>query len=62
MDCVTIMFKVERKVFLPCAAQQGQQSLTTFGAKFLNYATLGFCTISMHIILGTCVPNLRIRR
>jgi hypothetical protein len=21
--------------------------------------TLGFCTISMHIILGTCVPNLR---
>jgi hypothetical protein len=25
----------------------------------LNYATLSFCTISMHIMLGTCVPNLR---
>jgi hypothetical protein len=33
--------------------------LTTFGAKNLNYAILKFCTISMHIMLGTCVPNLR---
>jgi hypothetical protein len=28
-------------------------------AKFLNYSILRFCTISMHIMLGTCVPNLR---
>jgi hypothetical protein len=27
--------------------------------KNFNYAPLGFCTISMHIMLGTCVPNLR---
>jgi hypothetical protein len=53
-----IKFEVEKKAFFPCA-QQGQQSLTAFGAKFLNYATLSFCTISMHIMLGTCVPNLR---
>jgi hypothetical protein len=26
---------------------------------FFNYATLSFCTIVMHIMLGTCVPNLR---
>jgi hypothetical protein len=32
-----------------------------FGANFLYYATLSFCIISMHIILGTCVPNLRDR-
>jgi hypothetical protein len=29
------------------------------GAKFLNYTTLSFCTTVMHIMLGTCVPNLR---
>jgi hypothetical protein len=52
------MFEVERKVFFPCA-QQGQQSLTTLGAKILNYATLSFCTIVMHIMLRTCIPNLR---
>jgi hypothetical protein len=52
------MFQVERKVFFPCA-QQEQHSLTAFGAKFLNYTTLSFCTISMLIMLGTCVPNLR---
>jgi hypothetical protein len=51
------MFEVERKVFLPYA-QHGYQTLTAFGAKLLNYATLSFCTISMHIMLGTCVPNL----
>jgi hypothetical protein len=56
--CEIITFEVERKAFFPCA-RQGQQSLTAFGAKFLNYTTLSFCTISMHIMLGTCVPNLR---
>jgi hypothetical protein len=50
------MFEVERKVFFACA-RQGQQTLTTCGAKFLNYGTLSFCTIVMHIMLGTCVPN-----
>jgi hypothetical protein len=55
------MFEVERKVFFPCA-RQGQQTLTAFGAKILNYAVLGFCTIVMHIMLGTCVPNPRGRR
>jgi hypothetical protein len=35
---------VERKVFLPYA-WQGQQTLTAFGANFLNYAILGFSTI-----------------
>jgi hypothetical protein len=39
-------------------AQQALQSLTAFGVKILNYANLGFCTISMHIMLGTCEPNL----
>jgi hypothetical protein len=33
--------------------------LTAHGANFLNYATLSFCTIILHIMLGTCVPNLR---
>jgi hypothetical protein len=33
--------------------------LTARGAKNFNYAILGFCTIIMHIMLGTCVPNLR---
>jgi hypothetical protein len=49
---------VERKVFFPCA-QQGQQTLTAFGAKNFYYAILGFCTIVMHIMLGACVPNLK---
>jgi hypothetical protein len=61
MDCEIITFEVERKVFLPCA-RQGQQSLTAFGAKILNYAILGFSTILMYIMLGTCVPNLKGRR
>jgi hypothetical protein len=52
------MFEVEKNKIFPCA-RQGQQSLTAFGAKYLNYATLSFCTISMHIMLGTRVPNLR---
>jgi hypothetical protein len=55
------MFEVERKVFFHCA-QQGQQTLTARGAKFFNYAILGYGTIVMHIMLGTCVPNLRGRR
>jgi hypothetical protein len=50
-----------KKSFFACA-RQGQQTLTARGAKFLNYATLSFCTIAMHIMLGTCVPNLRGRR
>jgi hypothetical protein len=55
------MFEMERKVFF-AGARQGQQTLTAHGAKFLNYTTLSFCTIVMHIILGTCVPNLRGRQ
>jgi hypothetical protein len=55
------MLEVERKAFSLCA-QQGHQSLTAFGEFFLNYAILGFCTISTHIMLGTSVPNLRGRR
>jgi hypothetical protein len=58
MDCEIIPFEVERKVFFPCA-QQEQLTLTAYCANFLNYTTLSFCTISMHIMLGTCVPNLR---
>jgi hypothetical protein len=56
-----MMFEVERKVFFHYA-WQGQQTLTARGAKFFNNAILGFCTIVMHIKLGTCVPNLRGRR
>jgi hypothetical protein len=57
-NCEIITFEVERKVFFPCA-QQGQQTLTAFGAKNFYYAILGFCTIVMHIMLGACVPNLK---
>jgi hypothetical protein len=52
------MFEMERKVLFACA-QQGQQILTAHGAKIFNYATLSLCTIVMHIMLGTCVPNIR---
>jgi hypothetical protein len=58
MDCEIITFEVERKKKFACA-WQGNQTLTAYGAKFMNYATLSFCTIVMHIMLGTCVPNLR---
>jgi hypothetical protein len=57
MDCEIFMFEVERKVYFACA-RQGQQTLTACGAKFFNYAILGFCTIVMHIMLGTYVQNL----
>jgi hypothetical protein len=57
-DCEIITFEVERKVFF-YYAWQGQQTLTARGAKFVNYAILGFRTIVMHIKLSTCVPNLR---
>jgi hypothetical protein len=57
MDCEIITFEVERKVLFACA-QQGQQTLTARGAKILYYKTLSFCTIVMHIMLGTCMPNL----
>jgi hypothetical protein len=50
-----------KEKFFPYA-QQAHQSLTAFGANFLNYAILRFCTISMHIMLGTCIPNLKARR
>jgi hypothetical protein len=50
------MFEVQRKVSFQCA-RQGHQTLTGRGAKLLNYATLSFCTIVMHIMLGTCVPK-----
>jgi hypothetical protein len=33
--------------------------LTAFCAKILNHTMLGFCTMQMHIMLSTCVPNLR---
>jgi hypothetical protein len=51
---------VERKVLLPYA-RQGQHGLTAFGETFLNYVNLMLSTISMHIMLGTCVPNFRCR-
>jgi hypothetical protein len=54
-DCEIITFEVEILFYFPCA-QQGPHA---FGAKFLNYANLRFCTIVMHIMLSTCVPNLR---
>jgi hypothetical protein len=57
-DCEIITFEVEREVFF-CCARQGQQTLTAFGTKNFNYAILGFYTIVMHIMLVTCVPNLR---
>jgi hypothetical protein len=60
MDCEIITFEMERKVIFACA-QQGQQTLTARGPNFLNYATLSFCTIEMHIMLSTCVPNIRSR-
>jgi hypothetical protein len=49
-DCEIITFEVERKVVFACALQ-GQQTLTAHGAKFLNYATLSFCTIIMYTML-----------
>jgi hypothetical protein len=49
-DCEIIMFAY---------AWQGLQTLTARGVKILNYETLSFCTIVMHIMLGTCVPNIR---
>jgi hypothetical protein len=57
-DSEIITFEVKRKVFFYCA-RQVQQTLTARGAKIFNYAILRFCTIVMHIMLGTCVPNLR---
>jgi hypothetical protein len=53
-----LTFEVKRKVFFACA-RQGEQTLNAHAANFLNYATLSFCTIILHIMLGTCVPNLR---
>jgi hypothetical protein len=58
MDCEIIMFEVERKVIFSCA-QQEHQSLIAFIVNFFNYTILGFFTIVMHIMLGTCIPNLK---
>jgi hypothetical protein len=58
MDYEIITFEVKSKVFFH-GARQGQQTLTARAAKFFNYAILWSCTIVMHIMLGTCVPNLR---
>jgi hypothetical protein len=52
------MFEVQKNSFFHYA-QQGQQTLTDRGTKNFNYEILGFCNIVMHIMLGTCVPNLR---
>jgi hypothetical protein len=57
-DCEIVTFKVERNIFL-LVLDMDKQTLTAHGAKILNYATLSFCTIVMHIMLDTCVPNLR---
>jgi hypothetical protein len=46
-----------KNFFFHCA-RQGQQTLTAHGAKFFNYAILGIWAVIMHIMLGTCVPNL----
>jgi hypothetical protein len=48
-----------KKSFFLCA-QQGQQSLTTFGANFLNYSILRLYTISMHIMLGLVYQILEV--
>jgi hypothetical protein len=53
--------KWKENIFFPYA-WQGQQTLTAICAKISNYVTLSFCTISMHIMLGTCVPNFKGRR
>jgi hypothetical protein len=42
-----VFFLVDNKVWPPLVQN------------FLNYSNLGFCTISMHIMLGTYVLNLR---
>jgi hypothetical protein len=55
-DCEIITFEVEKKVLFPCA-RQGQHGLTAFGETFLNYVNLMLSTISMHIMLCTCIPN-----
>jgi hypothetical protein len=57
--CEIIMFEVERKVFF-AYAWQGQQTLTTLGVETFNYAILGFCTIVMHIMLGTFCQILEV--
>ena len=43
--------------FLSCMV--GAAKFDHLRNKILNYANLNLSTISMHIMLGTCVPNLR---
>jgi hypothetical protein len=59
MDCEIIMFEVERKVFPLYPI--GIVEFDRLWCKILNYAILRFCTISMHIMLNTYVPNLKDR-
>ena len=54
-----LMFKEK---FFSTMPGRNSRPLTARGTKIFNYATLRFCTIIMHIMLGTRVPNLRDRR
>jgi hypothetical protein len=49
----------EKKSFFPLCLVGTTDFDRLWGAKIFNYSILRFCTIVMHIILGTCVPNLR---
>jgi hypothetical protein len=60
MDCEIITFEVEIKVFFPLCPI-GKADFDRLFYKKINYVFLGFCTIVMHIMLGTCIPNLRNR-
>jgi hypothetical protein len=51
-----------KEKFFSTVPGRDSRPLTARGAKFFNYATSRFCTIITHIMLGTCVPNLRGRR
>jgi hypothetical protein len=56
-DCEIIMFEVERIFF---SLVSGRDNIVWLPlVQNMNYANLRFCTISMHIMLGSCVPNLR---
>jgi hypothetical protein len=48
-----------KEKFFSTVPVRDSRPLTACGAKIFNYATLRFCTIIMHIMLGTSVPNLR---
>jgi hypothetical protein len=48
-----------KEKFFSTKPGRDSRPLTARGAKLFNYATLRFCTIIMHIMLGTSVPNLK---